>query len=516
MSPPGRRLHLALAGIAAVLALATGVLALRDAHDVFATPLTEDGYYSLAVARNVASGAGITVDGRQPTNGFQPLFTAIEAGCFWIAGLDETAALRLVLALSWLIYGATAWLVGAIAADLGGADAPARATRRWLAVLLYGGGFLSFMHHFNGLETGLALGLYALAWRVYQLGWFEHRLGPLGYGVLLGALVLTRIDGAVFVVVFAAWQLAAHWRRDPVAALWRAGAPAAIALLVSSPWWAYNDLVFGSLMPTSGTAQQEWALSARRIRWVFWALGASGLPTLWLGRLDEWFHDGILLSALRAVVIAGLGIAIGRAWHRRDPRRDDVSGRARRTVAFGAALATALLVLALYYALSFIAYWFYYRYLFPVALIACCLIAWWAAPRALAYPRATVALIALLCAPTLVSAVLAQRGRTLHVDTVYWAQLALVREHVPDTEAVAAGQAGTLGYFRTNVVNADGKVNREAIPYQDRMWDYLAARGVRWFADWPFYVEKYLGADPALHGWRHVGQNGYWQLWHRD
>jgi hypothetical protein len=48
------------------------------------------------------------------------------------------------------------------------------------------------------------------------------------------------------------------------------------------------------------------------------------------------------------------------------------------------------------------------------------------------------------------------------------------------------------------------------------MWDYLAAHDVRWFADWPFYVEKYLGADPTVHGWRQVGQKGYWQLWHRE
>jgi len=43
-----------------------------------------------------------------------------------------------------------------------------------------------------------------------------------------------------------------------------------------------------------------------------------------------------------------------------------------------------------------------------------------AAPRALAWPRATTALLALLCAPTVVSAVMAQHGATLHVQTVYW------------------------------------------------------------------------------------------------
>src|SRR5271170_2604589 len=146
MSASVRRLGAGLAVIAAVLALTTGALALRDRSEVFATPLTEDGFYSLAVARNVARGAGITVDGSQPTNGFQPLFTALEAGCYRVAGADEVLAVRLVLGLSWLIYLATAWLVGAIAADLTHDVEPDAASRRrargWLAGLLYGGGFL--------------------------------------------------------------------------------------------------------------------------------------------------------------------------------------------------------------------------------------------------------------------------------------------------------------------------------------------------------------------------------------
>ena len=515
-----RRLGTGLAVIAAILVLATGALALRDGGQVFATPLTEDGFYSLAVARNVARGAGITADGRQPTNGFQPLFTAVEAGCYFVAGGDEVLAVRLVLGLSWLIYVATAWLVGAIAADLAGDTPPdSRATRRarwWLAGLLYGGGFLSFMHHFNGLETGLVLLLYAVAWRAYQRGWFEHRFGPIGFGALFGLLVLARIDAAVFVALFCAWQFAAHWRTEPAQALWRAGSTAAVAVIVSSPWWAYNYLEFGSLMPTSGTAQQEWALSDRRLRWVLWALGVSSLPTLWLGRFDELFHDGIVPSVLRALVIGALALLIARAWRQASPLAGNATVRARRTVAFGAVLAAAMAALALYYGLSFIAYWFYYRYLFPVALIASVLIAWWAAPVALAWPRAAVMLVALLCAPTMISAVMAQRGHTLHVETVYWEQLALIDEQVPDTDFVAAGQTGTLGYFRAHTVNVDGKVNREAIPYQDHMWDYLARRDVHWFADWPFYVEKYLGRDPTAHGWRKVGQKGYWQLWHRE
>ncbi len=503
------------AALLLLLAVGTGALALRSDAHVFDTPLTEDGYYSLAVARNVAAGQGITVDRRQPTNGFQPLFTAAEAGAFWLAGSDALA-MRLVLALSWVIYLATGWLVALIARDAAPGDAEERQARAWTAALLYLGGFLTVMHHFNGLETGSVMLLYALAARWYQQGRLERPGGAAWFGLLLGLLVLTRIDAAVFAAAFGLWRTWAVSRRDGVAAALRQAVMlGGVALAVSSPWWLYNQLVFGSLMPTSGTAQEAWGLVARRWRWIGWALGVSALPTLWLGRLDEMFHDGLVPSLLRAAVLAGLLVtAVGAVRRRRRTALDPVC---RRSLGFAACLGAALGALVLFYGFGFVAYWFYYRYLFPLALPATVAIAWLLAPQLPRRPRLAMAVALLLCLPTLTSLALAQQGRTLHVPTVYWGQLALLREAgVPDTDLVAAGQAGTLGFFRDATVNVDGKVNREAIPWADHMWDYLDRRQVRWFVDWPYYVERYLGSDPAVHGWHRVAERGPWQLWRRD
>lgn len=49
----------------------------------------EDGYYALSVARNFAEGNGITIDGTQITNGFQPLFTFVAVPAFLIAGENK-------------------------------------------------------------------------------------------------------------------------------------------------------------------------------------------------------------------------------------------------------------------------------------------------------------------------------------------------------------------------------------------------------------------------------------------
>jgi 4-amino-4-deoxy-L-arabinose transferase-like glycosyltransferase len=522
MPPAIDRLTRWIAAALAAVAAASLFLAFRPAALMPATPFTEDSFYSMAVARNVANGVGVTIDGAQPTNGFQPLFTFLQAGLFWIAG-DDATALRLSVLVSWLLFVATIYLVGSLARDaLPDDDSTARGHRFWVAAMLYGGGFLTFMHHFNGLETGAVLFCYAGIARLWQLGRFERPGGSILLGAALGLTVLTRIDAAFFVAVVCGYVFLSRVREAPLQAFARAFVIGASAVAISSPWWTFNWVEFGSFMPTSGTAQQEWGIYDRRLRWVFWALANCFFPTLWTGKGEEVIVDGLMLSILRAVVFIGAVY-----WARKLlPARlnwGQLAPQTQRSLEFAGLMAAAFGLLALYYGFSFIAYWFYYRYLFPVAIPASVAMSLLLVATLRRRPEARVWLrygLPLLALPTFISAIastVAPRSAwTLHLETVYWEQLELIAEQVPATDVVAAGQSGTLGYFRDRVINADGKVNRSAIPYQTRMWDYLKENDVRWFCDWPYYVEKYLGKDPAANGWRHVGQKGYWQLWRRD
>src|SRR5262249_21989977 len=119
-----------LAALAAVLATGFMALTLRPAAHVFDMPLTEDGYYALAVARNIARGGGITIDGEHGTSGFQPLFTFAQAAMFWLADRfapgDDALAVRFVVALHFLVHAATALLIGLIARDAWDGDARER------------------------------------------------------------------------------------------------------------------------------------------------------------------------------------------------------------------------------------------------------------------------------------------------------------------------------------------------------------------------------------------------------
>jgi len=489
-----------LLGAIGVLALAALSLALRSDATVFLKPFSEDGYYSLAVARSMAAGHGMTIDGVTLTNGIQPLLTIIQAGLFWLAHGNDLLALRLVLILYWLLYLGTGALLGWIAA-MALPDPAGRATRALATALMYLGASYLFLHHFNGLETGLLLFLLAAAWRYQQAGAAESWPGLALFGALLGLAVLARIDASFLVVCLAAAELWRWHRRSLVRGLGRAALLGAMALLVSAPWWTYNILVFGSPMPISGTATQSWAIDGFRFGWFLWGLALGAFPWLFGGEAE-----GMLLNLVRLPLYAGGLWLLWRAYRR-------LPGETRD---FALALGAAVILLGFYYWLSSIAYWFYSRYLTPAALPVALGLGLAAAGLLQRRPRALAGLAPLLLVPVIALAVLAWSGKGIYGTIMFWDQVLLVRESVPAAETVAAGQSGTLNFFRPHVVNMDGKVNPEVFAYRGHLWDYLAKRDIHWFVDWPNYVQRVLGDHPASHGWKLVGRRANFMLYHRE
>ena len=496
-----------LAGLV-LLALAGLSLALRPDSTVFMKPLSEDGYYSLAVARNISAGHGITIDGVTPTNGFQPLLTFIQAGLFKIAAGNDLLALRFVLLLYWLLYLGTAAMLGWIASEtqgeMGGemGGEPGRKLTAALATaLLYLGASYLFLHHFNGLETGLLMFLLATAWRFRQSSRAESWPGLALFGVLLGLAVLARIDASFVVLMACLWELYRSRDRGFFIAVARPCVIGLAALAVSSPWWIYNVVGFGSIMPISGTATQSWALDGFRLGWYLWGLFLGAFPWLFGG---EW--EGGWLNLVRLpLYIAALWV-LWRVYRRMPERSREFAG----------VLAAAMVALGLWYWLSSYAFWFYSRYLAPTALPVAVGLGVALAELVRRWPRAVMGAVPLASFPVVALAALAWFGLGIYGNMMFWDQVQLVRSLVPDADTVAAGQAGTLNFFRPHVVNMDGKVNPEVFAYRDHLWDYLAQKKIYWFVDWPWYVQKALGSDPAAHGWKQVGSRDNFQLYRRN
>lgn len=470
-------------------------LAFRLRSSLFEFPLTEDGYYLLAVSRNVAMGHGITIDGRQLTNGFQPLFAFLMVPVYALTGGGRLESLRGVLAMHWLMHALTALLLAGGVRQSLRAHAPERAELAgWATACLWLGSRYVILNSYSGLETGCVLMLYATAWRLYQADWLTGwRL--FAFSGVLGLLVLARIDAAIFVAILAAFELLRSG--SPLRSrILRAATMSGGALVVSLPWWLFNVTSFGSLMPSSGTAQMA-PFSLARIAAMVQGVMLDLVPYMqirWIQGAPQLIVQGLLLIGVAFIFFRDVFPMI----------QGSLAAR------FAAALFTTAIVFCAYYLLTSGAGHFYGRYLSVLMLLSVPVtaIALFGSPR-LPKPVGGACVLAVLAIALLsVAGFHLQRG--VAKSPFYNDQLQLILSNVPAGDVVGAGQSGTIGYFRERVVNLDGKVNSAAIPFRDRMWVYLEQQHIEWFCDW---TTKWLGPDPAAHGWQFVAKRGDFLLY---
>lgn len=486
---------------AVILASVPVSFVLRSGPSLFFKPLTEDGFYSLSVARNLALGHGLTIDGTHLTNGFQPLVTVVESLAF-LPSSSRASGVRLVLLFSWLVLLATCVVVALIARDL--ATSPrARLLAPWLAVVaLLSGRYV--LYAFNGLETGAELLAVGLLWLLYQRRGVTSTGTALAMGAGLGALVLVRVDGIALVAVVCGAILLA--RRDATGVRWSLTV-GLTALVVSLPWWLYNVVEFGHVLPTSGQAEQSIGLVRSRLGSLLIGAAQDVIPWGYSARTQT-----VAFSIVEVVVVA---VVVWLYRTRVPVTYEDggaESGRVERGWRFATLLAVSVALLALFYFIETNAVWFYGRYLAPAVVFSAVVGAVAVANRrwggdVLVGGLATLALIIGV-------------AFTFHFDTnatspYYRNQLALIKNLVPASATVAAGQTGTIGFFRSHVVNLDGKVNAQALSHQGNIPLYLQELGVQWLCDQPDYIEKYLGSDTGTpHGWHLVMSLNGFQLWH--
>jgi hypothetical protein len=520
-------------GLTAILAIA-GVLVVAVPSRVLTDGLvTDDAFYALTVARQIGTGHGVTIDGARVTNGFQPLWVFLCAPLFAVVGGDRLAGLRLVTALSSVIWIATALVLARVVSRAIRDSADARARRRAFAIAatLYLSNGLAFLLHFNGLETGLVLLLLALTARYLQSHDLATRREQIVLGAWLGLDVLARID-AVFVVGVVALYVFVASRAPVGERVRRAAVPAIVAAIVSLPWFAFGWLRFHALMPSSGEAQLRYGITAPRLRSLFDAVVTDLVPLTPLPNLE----GAPQLSTLRWLLLAA-GFAWAIVHCRRiaaailEPHREK-SASLRGSAVASIAL-SSFAALGAYYVFASYAAWHYLRYLASGLLIGIGFAA--VVVSALWRKHAAVAAVLLVALCFAVPAQVwlwhrpfgAARDRVVMMDPAhawysYAGQLALVEAHVPPGDLVGALQSGTLGFFRDRVLNLDGKVNADVLEYKRRTPKgvetraYIDRAGVGWICDWEVLVRAALGDDPQRSGWRRVAEDGPFVLYRRD
>ena len=498
---------------------------------------SDDAYISLSVARNLAHGHGMTSDGVNVTNGFQPLYVFLLVPVYLLVSPDN-------LVLPVHLAGTLLAVAGTASAGMFYLIALRLFSRTAALCVLF---FFTMSHYFvatdvNGLETAL-YGLTLSGTLYYYLTRFGPPRSPsrgqcVILGVLAGLTALARVDGLIFlacVAVHFVWE-----RRRAVGPALKQAATGSVAFLITlAPWLAANIVLCKTIVPASGPAVRFIAIhngwrpvsnlvgytgpgefTDNDIPWQYYANNAlrltaqiiaflpmtahaQGFTTSFVFNKMERFPIGRLLARapwVSLTVVAAVAVAVlvlpPLVKRRRLSMRSGLGD-----VAF---VRFAVVGWIGAYGFYVLCPWYSHRYLYPA--LAMLTLASGAVLHAFlgllpekrrSLRRALLALGAVTYTFLFVTQTghyyTAHRSPGLpdrHSPVIPW-----VKKHVPADATIACFQSGILSYFLPHrCVNLDGVVNAAALQAarEKRLWDYIRRENVDYIIDWPICIERNL------------------------
>lgn len=468
--------------------------------DAFFVP--DDTWYLLSIARSLADGLGPTADGITVTNGFQPLLSFLLVP-FSGTGVAPLVPFFAAMGLLIIADAVSTFALGRLGAHTFGPFAGL------LAAGLHAVSPVAVSNCLNGLETSLSVStcLMLVMAHIHATS-SPSAKADIGFGLLAGLCLLARVDSVFLVALLGVDRL----RRGELHGLATVVCAAAVAV---APWWVYEWVTVGSIIPTSGEAVRQQALMHSDLhpllpRFAFTAGMLGGGPFVDLAALRRTLFESAALGASAMVgVVLGLALLVR-----------FVDGHAK-TGALRWLGGASLGVVALY-TLHVPAIWFFQRYLaLPEAtvtlLVAAAIARRFGSPTTA--PRLFAALCACLCLPALESSHFvvsppAFEPRNYWYNGVrgYAAPAIAALEALPAGARVGAFQSGALSYFApvvgtgsTYVANLDGVVDARAMRALSdrRLADHARELRLTHFVDWPlnagfFSDASTRGVSPRL------------------
>jgi hypothetical protein len=439
------------------------------------TRIPDDTGYFYKIALNVALGKGLTFDGINQTNGFQPLWLYMLLPLAWAmreAPVDLYLRAALIYQLSLVAIAGVVFFFAMLLYSR-------RSDALTATTLFY---IFGIGHFANGMETGIlvlclsALLYFSLKYRPFSdSSTSKHAFV---FGLLLGLTVLARLDMVFLLAViytFILWQAFAKTERAGRARLGKQLLLSVIAFtLVTAPYFVYNKIHFGAIMPISGQLKNSFPYILQP------NFGADRFPSL------------VMLIFSLIFVSSPISILLF------------LRSRAASTEQDGYKF-TVLLIGSLYVSVHYLhtalfMKWAVFGWHFAFYFLHACVLFAYILDRFLSYiptfarrPVAAILIIALfsvLVDCTYRAATTQPRGWQPHsYRAAVW-----VRNNLPQDARLALKDAGLFGLLsERSVVNLDGLVNN--LEYQEylrrsQLNDYFRQKGIQYLVVHAYWSDK--------------------------
>jgi hypothetical protein len=237
--------HLAVVSLALYLL----VLMARFAYpgSLYLSFFTDDFFYYLVIAKNIALHSVSTFNGIQLTNGYHPLWLALMAAVYKALGQSRGLFIAIV-AIIWLLVVSSFFVLRRMQVLIHGANGIAP------LCLMFSVVFMAVLAR-TGMEVSLALCLLLSLWLHLARQPLELQTtgGAVLTGILASAAILSRVDTALILGIYTLLSLCC-----PIGNAgrpWKNLLAFALGLVPVALYLTINCFFFGTLLPISGLAK---------------------------------------------------------------------------------------------------------------------------------------------------------------------------------------------------------------------------------------------------------------------
>ncbi len=448
-------------------------------------PFTEDGFYMMTVAWNIAEGNGIKYNLNRPTTGIQPLVTFIQAGVAKLVlmfGGDKIDFLRLMIIFSALLLFLFSLITGSIIQKL----IPSLYSQT-IIILLVLFSFDLLEYFTNGLETGFYLLMIAVCINYsFQFLKNPNNKSVFIFGALAGITALTRVD-FLLPLFFYLLFLFLFKKINPGKLI----LILAIAVILLLPWLIYVYNISGSVFPSSVSNQTNIVDSltfGERLSYIRVSLFHHLTPFLYTNNL----YISTAVTVLNGIIFYYLIKRFKFLDTFDKPVFNNLLG-----------WGFSFCLLGLTYFIYSNAPYFYIRYLTPfylfVFLIAVCCLLFFLNKIPGLYKKLILTSFVLFF---FAQSYYYQFNGTLANHLTL--RIAYIQNNFTESERIGLFQSGVTGFFLHNVINLDGKVDHIVRQYalNKNFEGFLDSMNVNVIIEWKKDFNVIMDDNYFLKNWK--------------